>query len=67
MTEPQVVSDPKVLLGKPVIAGTRISVELILEELSAGLSLEDLLREYPHITREQALAALQVGLPGSQP
>ncbi len=52
MTTPRIVSDPKILFGKPVIAGTRISVELILEELGADASVDDLLREYPHLNRE---------------
>ncbi len=53
-----VVSDPAVMLGKPVIAGTRITVELILELLSGGATVEDILREYPHLTREGISAAL---------
>ena len=40
-----IVSDPAVMLGKPVIAGTRITVELILELLSSGTTAEDILRE----------------------
>ncbi|MBP3956944.1 DUF433 domain-containing protein [Gemmata sp. G18] len=59
MATAQIVSDPSILFGKPVIAGTRISVELILEELGGGLSVDDLLREYPHLTREQVLAAVR--------
>ncbi len=59
MATAQIVSDPNILFGKPVIAGTRISVELVLEELGGGLSVDDLLREYPHLTREQILAAVR--------
>lgn len=59
MTPPRIISDPKILFGKPVIAGTRISVELILEELGAGASIDDLLREYPHLNREQILEAVR--------
>jgi uncharacterized protein (DUF433 family) len=59
MTEPTIVSNPKVLFGKPTVAGTRISVELILEELGAGTSVDDLLREYPRLTRDQVLAAIR--------
>lgn len=59
MTTPRIVSDPKILFGKPTIAGTRISVELILEELGAGVSIDDLLREYPHLSREQILEAVR--------
>lgn len=53
-----IVSDPAVMLGKPVIAGTRITAELILELLSRGVTAEDILREYPHLTRESINAAL---------
>jgi uncharacterized protein (DUF433 family) len=59
MTAPRIISDPKILFGKPVIAGTRISVELVLEELGAGASVDDLLREYPHLNREQILEAVR--------
>lgn len=59
MSEPRIVSDPKILFGKPVIAGTRISVELVLDELGAGSSIEGILEAYPHLTREHILAAVQ--------
>ncbi|MFO0808619.1 MAG: DUF433 domain-containing protein [Gemmataceae bacterium] len=59
MAESRIVSDPKILCGKPVIAGTRISVELILEEMGAGTSIDDLLIAYPHITRGDILTALR--------
>ncbi|HEV3440889.1 MAG TPA: DUF433 domain-containing protein [Gemmata sp.] len=57
--EPKIVSDPKILFGKPVIAGTRISVELILEGLGSGMSVDDLLQDYPHLTKDQILAAIR--------
>jgi uncharacterized protein (DUF433 family) len=50
MTKPQIISDPNVLLGKPVVEGTRLSVELILEKLSEGWSYTDLLDAYPRLT-----------------
>jgi uncharacterized protein (DUF433 family) len=53
-----IVSDPAVMDGKPVIRGTRITVELILEKLAAGESIEQLLEEHPRLTREAVLAAL---------
>ncbi len=56
---PHIVSDPNVLCGKPCIAGTRISVELVLDKLGAGDSVEELLADYPFLTREQVQAALQ--------
>lgn len=51
--------NPKIMVGKPVIKGTRITVELILEKLAAGESIEDILRSYPHLNREQILACLE--------
>ena len=51
-------SDPNVMMGKPVIAGTRITVELILEKLAGGESAEEILESHPRLTREGILAAL---------
>lgn len=53
-----IVSDPDVMMGKPVIAGTRITVELILEKLAAGETVEDILAAHPRLTREAINAAL---------
>ena len=53
-----IASDPKVMMGKPVIAGTRITVELILEKLAAGESIDQVLEAHPRLTREAVLAAL---------
>jgi uncharacterized protein (DUF433 family) len=50
--------NPKVMLGKPVIKGTRITVELILEELSAGKSMNDLINAHPQLDVDSILAAL---------
>jgi uncharacterized protein (DUF433 family) len=51
-------SDPGVMMGKPVIAGTRITVELILEKLAAGETVEQILDAHPRLTREAISAAL---------
>ena len=51
-------ANPKILYGKPVIAGTRVPVDLITEKLGAGESFEQLLSSYPHIKLEQILACL---------
>lgn len=51
-------SDPKVMMGKPVIAGTRISVELILEKLAAGETMDQMLEAHPRLTKEAIRAAL---------
>jgi uncharacterized protein (DUF433 family) len=56
---PLITSDPAVMMGKPVIAGTRITVELILRRLGAGESIDQLLDSYPRLTREAVLAALR--------
>ncbi len=53
-----IITDPGILAGKPVIAGTRISVQLILEKLRDGWTIDDLLDDYPQLTREQIGAAL---------
>jgi uncharacterized protein (DUF433 family) len=50
--------NPAVMLGKPVIRGTRIPVELILRKLSEGATEADLLEAYPRLTREDIQAAL---------
>jgi len=57
--EDRIVVDPQVMGGKPVIKGTRIPVYFILELLSNEWSVDDILREYPHLTREDVLAALK--------
>ena len=51
-------SDPAVMMGKPVVAGTRITVELILEKLAAGETIEQILEAHPRLTREAVSAAL---------
>ncbi len=53
-----IVSDPGVMMGKPVIAGTRITVELILEKLAAGETVEQILEAHPRLTGEAIQAAL---------
>jgi len=53
-----IVTNPDVMFGKPVVAGTRITVELILDKLAAGESVEDLLRAHPRLTEAAVRAAL---------
>ena len=53
-----VVVDPQVLVGKRVIKGTRISVELILDRLADGWSVDDILTSYPNLKRDDVQAAL---------
>jgi len=52
-------SKPNIMMGKPVIAGTRITVECILERLGAGESIEAIVAEHPRLTRESVLAAVE--------
>ncbi len=53
-----ITADPSVLVGKPVIKGTRLAVEFILELIAEGWSEADMLRNYPGLTREQILACV---------
>jgi uncharacterized protein (DUF433 family) len=50
--------NPRIVVGKPVIRGTRVPVELILKMLSQGTSVEEILQEYPHLTKEDIRACL---------
>ena len=54
----RIVVDPEILAGKPVIRGTRLAVEFILELLAAGQSENEVLNNYPGLTREDILACL---------
>jgi len=58
MTHARISIDPAVMMGKPCIKGTRITVELILRKLGAGRSFSDLLDAYPHLTEDDLRAAL---------
>jgi uncharacterized protein (DUF433 family) len=58
MSNTLIISDPQVMMGKPVVAGTRLTVELILEKLAAGETVEQLLAAHPRLTREGIQAAL---------
>lgn len=54
-----IVIDQDILKGKPVIAGTRISVELVLELLSSGMSIEEIIKEYSHLTTKNIVEAIE--------
>ncbi len=58
MENKRIVFDPKILAGKPIIQGTRISVELVLELLASGMSAEEIIKEYPHLKKADILAAI---------
>ena len=55
----RIIADPQVLVGKPVVKGTRIPVELILKLLAQGIPTEEILQEYPRLAREDVLAAIE--------
>lgn len=54
-------SRPDVMMGKPVVAGTRVTVEGILERLAAGETIEEVVSEHPRLTREAVLTAIACG------
>ena len=58
MDAPLIVSDPAIMMGKPVVAGTRLTVEHILDELAANTPVEQLLEAHPRLSREAVSAAL---------
>ena len=53
--------DPAIMLGKPIIRGTRVTVELILRKLAEGASEDELLQDYPHLRKEDIRAAVAYG------
>jgi uncharacterized protein (DUF433 family) len=61
----RIISDPAAMMGKPVVEGTRIAVELILEKLAAGESAEQILEDHPRLTRESIASALEFAAPSS--
>ncbi len=57
--ETRIVVDPKIMVGKPVIKGTRIPVDAIIKRLAEGMTIEEILEDYPRITKEDIKAALR--------
>ncbi len=55
----RIVSDPRIMMGKPVVAGTRITVELILEKLAAGETVEQIVAAHPSLTEDGVRAAIE--------
>lgn len=53
----RITSDPNIMLGKPIIKDTRITVELILRKISKGMTTDEVPEAYPHLTKEDVLAA----------
>ncbi len=54
----RITANPKVMLGKPVIKGTRITVELILRKIAGGYSFDEIIEMYPHVTKEDIMASV---------
>jgi uncharacterized protein (DUF433 family) len=55
----KITSSPKIMLGKPIVKGTRITVELILKKIMGGYSFDEILEMYPHISKEDILACVK--------
>ena len=58
MKDKLIQMDPSIMMGKPVIAGTRITVELILDKLAAGETVEQILEAHPRLTKKAIMAAI---------
>lgn len=54
----RIVVNPKIMLGKPVIKGTRLTVEIIVEKIAYGATFEDMKKDYPFLTKDDIRAAL---------
>lgn len=59
MARPRIVTDPEILGGTPVFAGTRVPVRILFEHLEAGDSLDIFLQDFPTVSRELAVAVLE--------
>jgi uncharacterized protein (DUF433 family) len=57
MVHPRIEINPKIMFGKPVISGTRITVELILRKLAGGMTVEQIIADHPHLIPEDIYAA----------
>jgi uncharacterized protein (DUF433 family) len=54
----RIVINPKIMCGKPIVKGTRITVEQVLKLLSQGLTLKEILKDYPHLSKDDVAAVL---------
>ncbi|MDQ7779565.1 MAG: DUF433 domain-containing protein [Planctomycetota bacterium] len=55
----RIVADPEILGGKPIVAGTRISVQFVLGQLGRGVTIDELIQQYGQLRREDVLAAIE--------
>jgi uncharacterized protein (DUF433 family) len=58
MSQPLIISAPEIMMSKPIIAGTRVTVALILEKLAAGETIEQILEAHPRLSREAIREAI---------
>ncbi len=54
----RIVANPKIMDGKPIVKGTRITVEQVLKMLAQGLTTKEILKDYPHLSKEDVAAVL---------
>ncbi len=54
----RIVVNPKIMGGKPIVRGTRITVEQVLKMLAQGLSVDEILKDYPHLSKDDVAAVL---------
>ncbi len=57
----RIVVDPRIMVGKPVIKGTRIPVNIIIKQIAQGITIKELLEDYPQLKKEDIKAALMYG------
>lgn len=57
----RITHDPAIMGGKPIIRGMRVTVSMILGELGAGATIEEILRDFPYLEREDVLQAIRYG------
>jgi uncharacterized protein (DUF433 family) len=57
--EARIVVDPKIMVGKPIIRGTRIPVDAIIKRIAEGMTIDEILKDYPRITKADIKAALE--------
>ncbi len=55
----EIIVDPRVMAGKPIIKGTRIPVDVILKRIADVMTIEEIIKEYPNLTKEKVKAALE--------
>ena len=57
-----IITDPKIMVGKPIIQGTRIPVDAIIKRIAEGMTIKEILEDYPNLTREDIKSALEYAI-----